>query len=151
MDVYDSRILYQQMYKIVGAAMNLYNELGNGYSEAIYQECMAIVCTEKGIPWEREKLLKMHFHGQTLHKQYFADFVCYDNIIVELKAVDEVISEHRAQLLNYLRIAKAPAGVLINFGNPKLLFSEKYLFAPSSNCYYFVRNQNDIVNDHYSM
>ena len=144
MVTFDSKDLFLKMYKIAGAAMKLYNELGNGYSEAIYQECLSIVCTEEGIPWEREKLLKMHFHNLTLKKQYLADFVCYGDIIVELKAVTEVVSEHRAQLLNYLRIADVPAGMLINFGHPNMLISEKYLLDTMTHQYYFLRNINDI-------
>ena len=140
----NGKALFEQMYNIVGAAMGLYNELGNGYSETIYQECLSIVCTERALHWEREKLLKMHFHGQTLEKHYIADFVCYDDIIVELKAVTDICSEHRAQLLNYLRIAEAPAGMLINFGHPKMLVSEKYLLDPVTQQYYFVRSLSDI-------
>ncbi len=117
-----------KMYKVIGAAMDLYNELGYGYSEPIYQECLSIVCTEKGIPWEREKLLKMYFHNQVLLKEYKADFVCYGDIVVELKAVSELNGEHRAQLFNYLRITNSCAGILINFGNPDKLISERYLY-----------------------
>ena len=94
----------ERMYNIIGAAMSLYNEIGSGYSEPIYQECLSVLCTERDIPWEREKLLKMYFHGIELEKTYKADFVCYDDIIVELKAVNELLSEHRAQLFNYMRI-----------------------------------------------
>ena len=126
---------YDKMYKIVGVAMRLYNELGYGYSEPIYQECLSILCTEEGIPWEREKELTLFFHDQLLEKKYKADFVCYNNLIVELKAVNELTSEHRAQLFNYMRITHSYAGVLINFGNPRRLISEKYLFNPITNEY----------------
>ena len=129
---------YDKMYKIVGVAMRLYNELGYGYSEPIYQECLSVLCSGEGIPWEREKELTMFFHDKPLDKKYIADFVCYNDIIVELKAVSELTKEHRAQLFNYLRITHATAGVLINFGNPKCLISEKYLFNPVTNDYDFV-------------
>ena len=128
MQLYDRQDYLNKMYKIIGAAMDLYNELGFGYSEPIYQECMSIVCSEKEIPWEREKLLKMHFHGHDLKKEYKADFVCYGDIIVELKAVSELTKEHRAQLFNYLRITDLCAGMLINFGDSNRLVSERYLF-----------------------
>jgi GxxExxY protein len=132
---------FDKMYKIVGVAMRLYNELGYGYSEPIYQECLSILCTEEGIPWEREKKLTMYFHNKALEKKYIADFVCYDDLIVELKAVSELTKEHRAQLFNYLRITHAPAGVLINFGHPKRLVSEKYIYDSVSHEYVFVSSQ----------
>ena len=118
----------KRMYNIVGAAMEVYNELGYGFSEPIYQECLSIVCTEKNIPWEREKVLKMFFHNQLLKKEYKADFVCYGDIIVELKAVSEMNNEHRAQLFNYLRITDSYAGILINFGDPNMLVTERYIY-----------------------
>ena len=132
---------YDKMYKIVGVAMRLYNELGYGYSEPIYQECLSMLCTEEGIPWEREKKLTMFFHNKALEKKYIADFVCYHDLIVELKAVSELTKEHRAQLFNYLRITHATAGVLINFGHPNRLVSEKYIFDPVPNEYVFVSSQ----------
>ena len=66
----DTQLHKQQMYNVIGAAMAVYNEIGYGFSELIYQECLSIVCTEKGIPWEREKPLKMMFHGIELEKLY---------------------------------------------------------------------------------
>ena len=128
MTVLEKPDVLAKMYKIIGAAMDLYNELGYGYSEPIYQKCLSIICSEKGIPWEREKLLNMSFHGRELNKKYVADFVCYGDIIVELKAVSELSNEHRAQLFNYLRITDSYAGILINFGNPDKLVSERYLY-----------------------
>lgn len=123
----------QQMYTIVGLAMQLYNELGPGYAEPIYQECLSVLCDENNVPWTREKKLDMFFHGQKLVKEYFADFVCFDDIIVELKAVSEITNDHRAQLFNYLRITDLKAGVLINFGEPYKLHAERYLFNEEKN------------------
>ena len=144
MKVLERQDILAKMYKIIGAAMDLYNELGYGYSEPIYQECLSIICTEKGIPWEREKPMKMSFHGQELKKKYVADFVCYDDIIVELKAVSELTNEHRAQLFNYLRITDTFAGILINFGNPDKLISERYLYDTLWGEYrYITAKQND--------
>lgn len=128
MHLYDKQDYLKRMYEIIGAAMDLYNELGFGYSKPIYQECMSIVCSEKGIPWEREKLLKMYFHDKELNKTYKADFVCFGDIIVELKAVSELTKDHRAQLFNYMRITDSCAGILINFGNPDRLISERYFY-----------------------
>ena len=124
----DIKLYKERMYNIIGAAMSLYNELGSGYSEPIYQECLSVICSEKNIPWEREKMLKMYFHGVELEKVYKADFVCYDDIIVELKAVSEILSEHRAQLFNYMRITNTRFGILINFGEKDRLHAEKYMY-----------------------
>ena len=119
--------------------MSLYNELGSGYSEPIYQECLSVICSEKDIPWEREKTLKMYFHGVELEKAYKADFVCYDDIIVELKAVSELLSEHRAQLFNYMRITNIKFGILINFGEKDRLHSEKYMYNDLFNSFELIR------------
>ena len=139
MQMIDQKSWLDKMYKIIGAAMDVYNELGYGLSEPIYQECLSIVCTEKGIPWEREKPLKMSFHGQELKKTYIADFVCYDDLIVELKAVSELTNDHRGQLFNYLRITNSDAGILINFGQSRMLVCERYIYNPSSDKYEYVR------------
>ena len=131
-----------KMYQVIGAAMEVYNELGYGMSEPIYQECLSIICTEKSSPWEREKPLTMFFHGQELKKKYIADFVCYGDMIVELKAVSELTNDHRGQLFNYLRITDAYAGILLNFGHPKKLISERYLYDFIKGSYEYVRNNN---------
>lgn len=125
----------QKMYQIAGLGMKLYNELGPGYSEPIYQECLSILCEENQIPWEREKDLYMFFHDSQLKKVYTADFVCFGDIIVELKATRELISEHRAQLFNYLRITGLHAGVLMNFGEDERMHTEKYLYNADTNKY----------------
>lgn len=135
----DTQLHKQQMYNVIGAAMAVYNEIGYGFSELIYQECLSIVCTEKGIPWEREKPLKMMFHGIELEKLYKADFVCYDDIIVELKAVSELVGEHRAQLFNYMKIANTHFGILINFGEPQRLHAEKYMYNELTNKFDIIR------------
>ena len=135
----DIQLYKDRMYQIIGAAMALYNEIGSGYSEPIYQECLSVICTEKDIPWEREKPLRMTFHGVELEKLYKADFVCYDDIIVELKAVSELLSEHRAQLFNYMRITNIKFGLLINFGESHKLHAEKYMFNELLNKFDLIR------------
>ena len=135
----DTQLHKQQMYNVIGAAMAVYNEIGYGFSELIYQECLSIVCTEKGIPWEREIPLKMMFHGIELEKLYKADFVCYDDIIVELKAVSELVGEHRAQLFNYMKITNTHFGILINFGEPQRLHAEKYMYNELTNKFDIIR------------
>ena len=82
MNLEDKRRDYlNKMYNIIGAAMDLYNELGYGLSEPIYQECLSIICTEKDIPWEREKTMTKTFHGQETKKKYITNFDCYGHYI----------------------------------------------------------------------
>ncbi len=145
MKILDRKDCLNKMYQIIGAAMDVYNELGFGYSEPIYQECLSIVCNEKGIPWEREKRMQMFFHGQTLKKEYIADFVCYEDIIVEIKAVSELNSDHRGQLFNYLRITDSFTGILINFGDSQQLVSERYIYNPYSKTYSYVTRKDSLI------
>lgn len=139
----------QKMYQIVGLGMKLYNELGPGYAEPIYQECLSVLCDENNVKWEREADLHMYFHGKQLQKVYTADFVCFGDIIVELKAVKELIGEHRAQLFNYLRITGLHAGVLMNFGEAEYLHSERYLYNSKTNRYELVKGNGSSVPKYY--
>ncbi len=110
-------IVYKdESYAIMGAAMAVYAELGCGFSEKVYQEALAIELTARGIPFEREKHLQVAYKGQVLTQDFYADFVCYDKIIVELKALSCLQSEHTAQVMNYLKCTQMRLGILINFG-----------------------------------
>ncbi len=102
--------------------MDVHNELGSGFLEAVYQEAMSIVLEEEQIPFTKEQKLQICFRGKTLKKSYSADFICYDKIIVELKAVDSISSTHISQVINYLKAAKVKLGLLINFGSKKLQY-----------------------------
>lgn len=106
----------EEIYNITGAAMDVQNELGTGFLESVYQEALAIEMKARGIPFEREKELTIEYKGIILDKKYYADFVCYDDIIVELKAVDAIKNEHVAQVLNYLHASQKKLGYIINFG-----------------------------------
>ena len=106
--------------KIINACIEVHNELGNGFLEPVYQEALAEEFTSQGIPFEREKLLPIMYKGKILQKEYFADFVCYGSIIVELKAVAALSKAHKAQVLNYLNAAKLTIGLLVNFGETSL-------------------------------
>ena len=106
----------QESYKIIGAAFNVYNTLGHGFLEAVYQECLELEFKKQGIPYEREKEIKIYYDGQELKQTYKADFVCYDKIIVELKAVSELDEAHHAQVYNYLHATGYKLGILLNFG-----------------------------------
>ena len=106
-----------ESYAINGAAMQVYNVLGHGFLESVYQEALAIEFTKRGIPYQREKELKIYYDGKELQQTYRADFVCYDDIIVEIKAVSELDGSHRSQVYNYLKSTGFKLGLLINFGH----------------------------------
>lgn len=107
----------EQSYAINGAAMNVYNALGHGFLEAVYQEALELEFIKRGIPYEREKELKIFYEGKELRQTYKADFVCYGDIIVELKAVAHLDDSHRSQVFNYLKATGLKLGLLYNFGH----------------------------------
>lgn len=107
----------EQSYAINGAAMHVYNVLGYGFLESVYQEALEIEFLKRGIPYEREKELKIYYEGKEMRQTYRADFVCYDNIIVELKAVAHLDDVHRSQIYNYLKATGYKLGLLYNFGH----------------------------------
>ena len=110
-------IIYKdESYKIVGAAFKVYNGLGPGFLEPVYQEALEIEFQRQGIPYEREKQLKITYAGVELKQTYKADFVCFGKIIVELKAVSELVDAHRSQVYNYLHATGFKLGLLLNFG-----------------------------------
>jgi GxxExxY protein len=96
--------------------------LGNGFLESVYQEALSIVFDEKNIPYEQEKILKIFFREKTLKKRFQVDFYCYDNIVVEIKAVKELSNKDLSQVLNYLKATNQEIGLLINFGTKHLQY-----------------------------
>ncbi len=106
----------EEVYAVVGAAMEVYNELGSGFLEAVYQEALEIELTLRGIPFEAQKELAILYKGRRLKKTYAADFLTFGKIIVEIKAIDRLTSGDEGQLLNYLSATELEVGVLINFG-----------------------------------
>ncbi len=112
----------EECYNIIGAAMEVHGELGHGFLEAVYQEALSIVLSEKGIPFLREQVLDITFKGRLLNKKYVADFICYNEVIVELKAMEGIAPEHIAQVLNYLKATGKKLGLLLNFGTTKLQY-----------------------------
>ena len=111
----------EESYRIVGVAMQVHRELGCGFLEPVYQEALEILLKKEGIPYEREKRLPIYFMGELLNKEYFADFVCFGKIIVELKAVSQLTPVHEAQILNYLKASGCKLGLLLNFGQASLV------------------------------
>ena len=117
----DRTFLYKdECYRIIGACMAVHRELGHGFLEPVYQEALAIELDYQGIPFVREQELNIKYRGIELSKIYKADFVCYNGIIVELKAISELSNDHIAQLINYLKATNLKVGLLINFGTPSL-------------------------------
>ena len=94
-----------ETYKIIGAAMKVHKELGCGFLESVYQEAFELELQKQNIPYEREKLLNIYYKGTKLKKRFSADFVCYDKIVVELKALLELNNDNTAQILNYSSFA----------------------------------------------
>lgn len=111
-----------QTRAIVGAAMEVHRQLGAGFLEAVYQEALAIELADRGIPFRREAELPIDYKGRRLSCKYRADFVCYEDIIVELKAMQLLSGTEEAQVLNYLKATKLRRGLLFNFGRPSLEF-----------------------------
>jgi GxxExxY protein len=102
--------------------MGVFNEIGSGFLEAVYQEALEKEFCLQNIPYKREVSFPIYYKDELLSKNYIADFVCYDKIIVELKAVSSLSSEHKAQVINYLKVAKLELGLLVNFGEGKLKY-----------------------------
>lgn len=113
-------LLKEEVYAIVGAAMEVHKELGPGFLEAVYQEALEIEFALRQIPFESQKELAIYYKGHRLKKTYAVDFLNYDQIIVEIKALDRLTSKEEGQLLNYLKATGLEVGALINFGAPSL-------------------------------
>ncbi|MBQ6166543.1 MAG: GxxExxY protein [Muribaculaceae bacterium] len=114
-------IIYpHESYVIHGCLLNVYNGLGRGFLEAVYQEALELELASAGVPFKREVRLPIYYNGVLLKKEYYADFVCYDKIILELKAVSELLKVHKSQVKNYLKASGYQLGILANFGSTSL-------------------------------
>ena len=118
----NNELLYEsESYMIRGALFEVYKNLGSGFTEDVYQSALEIELHERNIPYESQKIFFISYKGITLDKSFKADIVCYDKIILELKAVKTILPEHEAQLINYLRVANCKLGYIVNFHqHPKL-------------------------------
>ena len=121
MDADKRELIYKdQVYHIVGAAMNVSGELGCGFLQAVYQEAMEMEFADCNVPFEPQKRINISYKNRLLKREYVADFICYDKIIVEIKAIKGITEIEEAQLLNYLKATELPLGLIINFGHPKM-------------------------------
>ena len=113
-------------YAIIGAAMKVHSELKSGFLESVYQDALEVEFKKQNIPYEREKKLPVFYSGVKLNSYYKADFVCYDSIIVELKALTKLSGTEESQIINYLKASKLKTGLLLNFGS-KSLYYKRYV------------------------
>lgn len=110
-------ILYpEESYKIQGAIFEVYKEMGSGFLEAVYQECLNREFRAQNIPFKSQPELDLYYKEELLDKKYKPDFICYDNIIVELKAIKKLENDNQAQVINYLNATNLELGLLVNFG-----------------------------------
>ncbi len=111
-----------QTHAIIGAAMEVHRHLRHGFLEAVYQEALALEFTERDIPFQREADLIIRYKGRALGCEYRADFLCFDAVVVELKALSTLVSGHHAQVINELKATDYRVGLLLNFGTPTLQY-----------------------------
>ncbi len=123
-----NNIVYpNESYAIIGACFEVYNEKGSGFVEPVYQECVEIELTIRKIEYVTQKSLILKYKNHVLKHSYIPDFICFDKIILELKAVRELNDEHRAQVLNYLKATGFKLGLLVNFGHHPGLQHERFV------------------------
>jgi GxxExxY protein len=115
-ELHEKVLCPDECYAIQGAVFDVYREMGCGFLEAVFQECLEREFRLRQLPFEAQKELVLSYKGEQLAKTYKPDFICYGKIIVELKAVKEIAPEHKAQLLNYLKATGMELGLLVNFG-----------------------------------
>jgi len=113
----DGEILYrEESYRIQGAVFEVYREMGCGFLEAVYQECLGKEFSKRGIPFVAHRELRLCYKGEQLRQTFIPDFICHESIIVELKALAVTTGEHKAQVMNYLKATGMRLGLLANFG-----------------------------------
>lgn len=120
-------VFKDECYAIQGAVFEVYREVGCGFLEAVYQECLERELRECGIPFVAKPVLQMKYKGEVLQQTYQPDLICYEGIIMELKAVRELTPEHAAQLINYQKAAEMKLGLLINFGSHPKVTVQRYV------------------------
>jgi len=120
-------LLKEEVYQILGAAMEVYYQLGCGFLEPVYQEAFEIELARRGIPFEPQCELTAYYKGKALSKKYQADVVCFDQIIAELKALDRLSGIDESQIINYLKVTRKRVGLLLNFGSRGKLEWKRYV------------------------
>lgn len=123
----ETYLFEEDIYQIIGACMAVHRELGSGFLEAVYQEALSIEFEASNVPFVKEQRLQVTYKDRVLNKFYYADFVCFGKIIVELKAIEVLLKEHKGQVLNYLKATGYKLGLLINFGAQSLEYKRVIL------------------------
>lgn len=131
----DLNELKQKVYNVVRAIYDVHNEMGPGLNESCYQEGLQLELKEKKIPFVREMSFHPNYHGTPLDSTFRVDFICNDDIVVECKAVLDLIGNHRAQLFNYMRLLQKQCGILVNF----------YPFSAEVERYFYDQETNQII------
>ncbi|HTI73062.1 MAG TPA: GxxExxY protein [Candidatus Limnocylindria bacterium] len=114
---HDKLLFKDEVYAIQGAAFEVYREMGCGFLETVYQECLEKEFRRRSIPFAAQRVLTLAYKGELLSQTYRPDFVCHEQILIELKAVKTIAPEHQAQMLNYLKATSLRLGLIINFGH----------------------------------
>lgn len=122
MNMADNILYRNESYNIIGAAMEVHNTIGCGFTEPVYQDALEKEFILRNIPYHREKEIPIFYKGEPLDKTFRVDFLCYNAIIVELKAVTDFTEAHYAQVYNYLKAGNFSLGILINFSKTKLIY-----------------------------
>jgi len=120
-------VFKEESYRIVGSCLEVYKQQGSGFLEAVYQACLAIEFRTREIPFIEQPRLALTYKGQRLDQFYQPDFLCFERIIVEIKAVRQLGDEHRAQMINYLKVTGRQLGLLINFGHHPRIEHERFI------------------------
>ncbi|HCN48476.1 MAG TPA: GxxExxY protein [Chryseobacterium sp.] len=110
----------QESYAIIGICMEVHNNLGSGFSEIVYKDALEFEMSQAGIEYEREKEYAVHYKGIVLPHRFYADFIVFDKIILEVKGTADIADEHIAQAINYLKVSENKLALVVNFGEAKL-------------------------------
>lgn len=120
-------IFAEEVFAIIGAAFEVYNKMGTGFLEPVFQEVLSMEFEARNIPFEAQKEIQIVYKGRVLKQTYRADFLVYGKIIVEIKALEKLTGREEAQLINYLKATGFEVGVLINFGSSKELEWKRFV------------------------
>ena len=127
----DELLYRDEVFRIIGACMAVHKDKGNGFVEPVYQDALEIELELSGIPFDAQRNYLIHYRERPLKHSYTPDLLCHDKIIVELKAAKALTDEHRAQLMNYLKVTGLPLGLLVNFGSFPRLEWERIILTKS--------------------
>ncbi|HTV42892.1 MAG TPA: GxxExxY protein [Candidatus Sulfotelmatobacter sp.] len=121
-----SNIVYkEESYEIMGACFEVYKEKGSGFAESVYQECLEIELEDRKIPFRAQPELNLSYKGRPLKSKFKPDFICYEKVVLEIKAAKALTDEHRAQVQNQLRATGMKLGLLVNFGHYPMIEYER--------------------------